>query len=69
MAAVTSGTTSPERSEDSYDLVSSGRASATGDANAAHPHMKEASDEDSDEEDEDEDEDEDDEDSAESDWE
>ena len=65
MAAVTSGTTSPERSEDSYDLVSSGRASATGDANAAHPHMKEASDEDSDEEDEDED----DEDSAESDWE
>jgi len=67
MAAVTSGTTSPERSEDSYDLVSSGRASATGDAGAAHPHMKEASDEDSGEEDEDEDED--DEDSAESDWE
>jgi hypothetical protein len=67
MAAVTSGTTSPERSEDSYDLVSSGRASATGDASAAHPQMKEASDEDSDEEDEEEDED--DEDSAESDWE
>jgi hypothetical protein len=70
MAAVTSGTTSPERSEDSYDLVSSGHASATGDASAAHPHVKEASDDDSDEDDEDEDdEDEDDEDSAESDWE
>ena len=65
MAAVTSGTTSPERSEDSYDLVSSGRASATGDASAAHSHVKEVSDDDSDEEEDDED----DEESAESDWE
>ncbi|KAF8265350.1 hypothetical protein EI94DRAFT_1831256 [Lactarius quietus] len=66
MAAVMSGTTSPERSEDSYDLVSSGHASATGDASAAHSHVKEASDEDSDEEEGDEG---DDEESAESDWE
>jgi hypothetical protein len=70
MAAVTSGTTSPERSEDSYDLVSSGQASTTGDASAARPHVKEESDDGSDEEEDDEEEDDDDnEDSAESDWE
>jgi hypothetical protein len=66
-ATVTSGTTSPERSEDSFDLVSSGHTSATGDIIATHSHVKEASDGDDDGEDEDEDED--DEDSAESDWE
>ncbi len=65
-AAVTSGTTSPERSEDSFDLVSSGHTSATGHASASHPHVKEASDDSDGDED---DEDEDDEDSAESDWE
>jgi hypothetical protein len=73
MAAVTSGTTSPERSEDSYDLVSSGHASTTGDASAARPHVKEESDDGSDDEEDDEDEDDEDgedgEDSAESDWE
>ena len=68
MAAVMSGTTSPERSEDSYDLVSSGPASTTSDANATRPHANE-SDGDSDEEDDDEDDDNDDGDSAESDWE
>ncbi|KAH9037049.1 hypothetical protein EDB85DRAFT_2142619 [Lactarius pseudohatsudake] len=72
-AAVTSGSTSPERSDDSFDLVSSGHTSATGHASANHPHMKEASsDGDSDEEREEEDDDDDDggdEDSAESDWE
>ena len=61
-ATATSGTTSPERSEDSFDLVSSGHTSATGDSGATHPHVKEASDGDDDGED-------DDEDSAESDWE
>ncbi|KAH8997648.1 hypothetical protein EDB86DRAFT_891397 [Lactarius hatsudake] len=66
-AAVTSGSTSPERSDDSFDLVSSGHTSATGHASANHPHMKEASsDGDSGEEGE---EDDDDDDSAESDWE
>lgn len=64
-ATLTSGTTSPERSEDSFDLVSSGHTSATGDVSATHPHLKEASDDDDDEEEDDED----DEDSAESDWE
>lgn len=68
MAVVTSGTTSPERSEDSYDLVSSGHASTTGDASAARPHVKEESDDDGDEDEDDED-DEEDEGSAESDWE
>ncbi|KAH9023134.1 hypothetical protein EDB84DRAFT_1509492 [Lactarius hengduanensis] len=68
-AAVTSGSTSPERSDDSFDLVSSGHTSATGHASANHPHMKEASsDGDSDEEREEEDDDGD-ENSAESDWE
>ncbi|KAH9062333.1 hypothetical protein EDB87DRAFT_1606425 [Lactarius vividus] len=71
-AAVTSGTTSPERSDDSFDLVSSGHTSATGHTSANHPHVKEASsDDDSEEEGEDGDDDDDgeDEDSAESDWE
>ncbi|KAH9160048.1 hypothetical protein EDB89DRAFT_949926 [Lactarius sanguifluus] len=72
-AAVTSGSTSPERSDDSFDLVSSGHTSVTGHASANHPHTKEASSEgDSDEEGEEEDDDDDDdndEDSAESDWE
>ena len=70
MAAVTSGTTSPERSEDSYDLVSSGHASTTGDANVTRPHVNEESDGDSgEEEDDDGDDDDDDGESAESDWE
>ncbi|KAH8976495.1 hypothetical protein EDB83DRAFT_2502286 [Lactarius deliciosus] len=73
-AAVTSGSTSPERSDDSFDLVSSGHTSATGHASANHPHMKEASsdgdsDEEGEEDDDDGDGDDDDEDSAESDWE
>ena len=65
-AAVTSGTTSPERSEDSFDLVSSGRTSATG---VTHPHATESSDGGDDGEEDEDDDDDDDENSAESDWE
>jgi|SRR6266850_2423343 len=59
-ANATSGSMSPQRSDDSFDIVSSGRASAAGDAGAAPVHKKETSDGDEDDE---EDEDE------ESDWE
>jgi hypothetical protein len=53
---------SPQRSEDSFDIVSSGRASAVGDVGATPVNVKEASDGDDDDDEEDEDE-------EESDWE
>ena len=63
-ANATSGSMSPQRSDDSFDIVSSGRASTAGDAGAAPVHVKETSDGDEDEEDEDEEDEE-----EESDWE
>jgi hypothetical protein len=57
-ATATSGATSPQRSDDSFDFVSSGHASVTGDASAMLAKAKEASgsdnngDEDEDDEDE-----------------
>ncbi|KAN0107375.1 hypothetical protein V8E52_010206 [Russula decolorans] len=57
------GTMSPQRSDDSYDIVSSGHASTAGDANVAHVSEDGTSDGD-DDDDEDEDDDE-----EESDWE
>ncbi|KAI0248129.1 hypothetical protein BJV78DRAFT_1239209 [Lactifluus subvellereus] len=44
----TSGATSPQRSDDSFDFVSSGHTSVTGDASAAHAKAKEISDGDND---------------------
>ncbi|KAI0260805.1 hypothetical protein BC834DRAFT_898427 [Gloeopeniophorella convolvens] len=58
-APATPGNTSPERSEDSYDIVSSGRASAVGDSRAAQTIKKDVPDDDEDDEDEEEDEEED----------
>jgi hypothetical protein len=58
-----SGTMSPQRSDDSFDIVSSGRTSTTGDVSAAHVNEDGTSDGDEGEEDEDDDEEE------ESDWE
>ena len=66
------GMMSPQRSDDSFDLVSSGHTSAAGDANAVHINEEGTSDGDEDEEDDDENEneDEDDDDDEEgSDWE
>jgi hypothetical protein len=63
---------SPQRSDDSFDIVSSGRASAAGDAGAVPVNAKEASDgdgDDGDDDDDDNDEDEEDEGEEESDWE
>ena len=65
---------SPQRSEDSFDFVSSGHTSATGDVITAQANEEGTSDGDEDEEDGDEDEDEnegedEDEDEEESDWE
>jgi hypothetical protein len=60
-----SGTMSPQRSDDSYDIVSSGHASTAGDASAAHANEDGTSDGDEDGEDEDDDDD----DEEESDWE
>ena len=57
-----SGTMSPQRSDDSYDIVSSGHASTAGDANAAHVNEGGTSDGDDDDDDDDDDE-------EESDWE
>jgi hypothetical protein len=62
-----SGTMSPQRSDDSYDIVSSGHTSAAGDASAVHVNEDGTSD--GDEEDEDDDDDDDDDDGEESDWE
>ena len=64
-----SGATSPQRSDDSFDLVSSGRTSTTGDASAAHAKVKEISDGDNDDKDEGSEGDEGDDDEDESDWE
>jgi len=66
----TSGMTSPERSEDSFDIVSSGNVSAAGDVGATRVDRREPSDGDDDggEEDAEEDDDDDDDDD-ESDWE
>jgi hypothetical protein len=70
-----SGTMSPQRSDDSFDIVSSGHTSATGDSSAAHVNEGGTSEGDEDEEEEEEDEEEEeededeDEDEAESDWE
>jgi hypothetical protein len=72
VATDASGMMSPQRSDDSFDLVSSGHTSAAGDANAVHINEEGTSDGDEDEEDEDEEENEDeDEDDGEeeSDWE
>jgi hypothetical protein len=60
-----SGTMSPQRSDDSYDIVSSGHTSVAGDGSAAHVNEDGTSDGDEDEDDEDDDED----DEEESDWE
>jgi hypothetical protein len=76
-ANATSGSMSPQRSDDSFDIVSSGPASAAGDAGAAPVHTKAketSSDGDEDDEDEDEDgegegEEEEEEEEEESDWE
>ena len=67
-----SGTMSPQRSDDSFDLVSSGHTSAAGDVSAVHANDEGTSDGDEDEEDEDENENEnedEEEDEEESDWE
>ena len=45
---------SPQRSDDSFDIVSSGRASAAGDAGAVPVNVKETSDGDDDDDDEEE---------------
>jgi hypothetical protein len=63
-----SGTMSPQRSDDSYDIVSSGHTSAAGDAGATHANEDGTSDGDEDDEG-DEDEEDDDDDEEESDWE
>jgi len=76
-ATTASGTTSPERSDDSFDIVSSGNVSAAGDVGATRVDRRESSDgnddggeEDGEEDDdEEEEEDEEDEDEDESDWE
>jgi hypothetical protein len=52
-----SGTMSPQRSDDSYDIVSSGHTSVAGDGSAAHVNEDGTSDGDEDEDDEDDDED------------
>ena len=57
---------SPQRSDDSFDIVSSGRASAAGDAGAVPVNVKETSDGDDDDDDDD---DEEEEEEEESDWE
>ena len=57
---------SPQRSDDSFDIVSSGRASAAGDAGAVPVNVKETSDGDDDDDDDD---DEEEEGEEESDWE
>lgn len=58
---------SPQRSDDSFDIVSSGRASAVGDAGAVPVNVKETPDGDDDDDDDDDDEEE--EEEEESDWE
>lgn len=63
-SANTAGSMSPQRSDDSFDIVSSGRASTAGDAGAVPVNVKETSDGDDDDDEEEEDEDE-----EESDWE
>lgn len=61
---------SPQRSDDSFDIVSSGRASAVGDAGAVPVNVKEVPDGDNDDDDDDDsDEDEEGEDEEGSDWE
>jgi len=68
-SANTAGSMSPQRSDDSFDIVSSGRASAAGDAGAIPVNVKETPDggeDDDDDEDEDEEEEEE---GEESDWE
>jgi hypothetical protein len=60
------GTMSPQRSDDSFDIVSSGRTSTTGDASAAHVDEDGTSDGDDDDDDDD---DEEDDEEEESDWE
>ncbi|KAI0291151.1 hypothetical protein BC826DRAFT_1023951 [Russula brevipes] len=65
-APAMSGTTSPQRSDSSFDLVSSSHTSVAGDTSATHVSVKETSDGDDDEGDDDEEEEEDEE---ESDWE
>jgi hypothetical protein len=67
-AIATSGATSPQRSDDSFDFVSSGHTSVTGDASITHVKAKEISGSDN-KEDEHRKEDEADEDADESDWE
>ena len=61
-----SGTMSPQRSDDSFDIVSSGRTSATGDTSATHVDGDGTSEGDDDDDDDDEEEEEEEE---ESDWE
>ena len=61
-----SGTMSPQRSDDSFDIVSSGHTSTTGDASASHVNEDVTSDGDEDDED---DADDDEGDEEESDWE
>jgi hypothetical protein len=63
-ANTTTGSMSPQPSDDSFDIVSSGQASAVGDAGTAPVHTKGTSDGDDDDDDHEEDEDE-----EESDWE
>jgi hypothetical protein len=65
-APAMSGTTSPQRSDGSFDLVSSSHTSVAGDTSVTHVSVKETSDGDDDEGDDDEEEEEDEE---ESDWE
>ena len=62
-----SGTMSPQRSDDSFDIVSSGHTSATGDASAVHVNEDGTSD--GDDDDDEDDDDDDDEEEEESDWE
>jgi len=60
---------SPQRSDDSFDIVSSGRASAAGDAGAVPVNVKESSDGGDDDDDDDDEEEDGDGDGEESDWE
>jgi hypothetical protein len=75
-ATTASGTTSPERSDDSFDIVSSGNVSAAGDVGATRVDRRESSDgnddggeEDREEDDDDDEEEEEEEEEDESDWE
>ena len=60
---------SPQRSDDSYDIVSSGHTSVAGDAGVAHVNEDRASSDGDEDDEDDDDEDDDDDDEEESDWE